>query len=98
MTEAEGEASAQLSAEKSKNFAFQSFGAQFCEVKVDEPLAQVRVTRWVGAFDPGVNKNTVVRLALQAGADPAAAARAEALPATDPGDGGGTGRSRLVPS
>jgi xanthine dehydrogenase YagR molybdenum-binding subunit len=49
----EGEASAQLSAEKSQNFAFQSFGAQFCEVTVDEWLGRVRVTRWVGAFDPG---------------------------------------------
>jgi xanthine dehydrogenase YagR molybdenum-binding subunit len=49
----EGEASVQLSEEKSGNFAFQSFGAQFCEVQVDEWLGRVRVTRWVGAFDPG---------------------------------------------
>jgi xanthine dehydrogenase YagR molybdenum-binding subunit len=48
-----GEASAQLAAEKSNNFAFQSFGAQFCEVTVDEWLGQVRVRRWVGAFDNG---------------------------------------------
>jgi xanthine dehydrogenase YagR molybdenum-binding subunit len=52
MTALEGEASAQLSAEKFTNFAFQSFGAQFCEVKVDEQLGRVCVTRWVGAFDP----------------------------------------------
>jgi xanthine dehydrogenase YagR molybdenum-binding subunit len=53
LTVLEGEASAQLSAEKAQNFAFQSFGAQFCEVKVDEWLGRVRVTRWVGAYDPG---------------------------------------------
>jgi xanthine dehydrogenase YagR molybdenum-binding subunit len=53
MTALEGEASAQLSPEKFQNFAFQSFGAQFCEVKVDEWLGRVRVTRWVGAYDPG---------------------------------------------
>jgi xanthine dehydrogenase YagR molybdenum-binding subunit len=53
LTVLEGEASAQLSEEKAQNFAFHSFGAQFCEVKVDEWLGRVRVTRWVGAFDPG---------------------------------------------
>ena len=53
LAEVEGEASVQLPAEKAKNFAFQSFGAQFCEAKVDEQLGRVRVTRWVGAFDPG---------------------------------------------
>jgi xanthine dehydrogenase YagR molybdenum-binding subunit len=49
----EGEASVSLSDEKLKSFAFQSFGAQFCEVKVDDWLGQVRVTRWVGAYDNG---------------------------------------------
>jgi xanthine dehydrogenase YagR molybdenum-binding subunit len=49
----EGEASTRLPEEKQKGFAFQSFGAQFCEVKVDEALGRVRVTRWVGAFDNG---------------------------------------------
>jgi xanthine dehydrogenase YagR molybdenum-binding subunit len=53
LTGVEGEASAHLSAEKADKFAFQSFGAHFCEVKVDEQLGRVRVTRWVGAFDPG---------------------------------------------
>ncbi len=48
-----GESATRLSEEKQKRFAFQSFGAQFCEVKVDEALARVRVTRWVGAFDNG---------------------------------------------
>jgi xanthine dehydrogenase YagR molybdenum-binding subunit len=49
----EGESATRLSDEKQKKFAFQSFGAQFCEVKVDEPLGRVRVTRWLGAFDNG---------------------------------------------
>jgi xanthine dehydrogenase YagR molybdenum-binding subunit len=49
----EGEASVKLSEEKLESFAFQSFGAQFCEVKVDDWLGRVRVTRWVGAYDNG---------------------------------------------
>ncbi len=34
-------------------FAFQSFGAHFCEVSVDELLGRVRVTRFVSAMDIG---------------------------------------------
>jgi xanthine dehydrogenase YagR molybdenum-binding subunit len=34
-------------------FSFHSFGAHFCEVRVDADLGVVRVTRWVGAFDCG---------------------------------------------
>jgi len=34
-------------------FAFQSFGCHFAEVKVDEPLAQIRVTRIVSVMDIG---------------------------------------------
>ncbi len=49
----EGESATRLSDEQQKKFAFQSFGVQFCEVKVDEELARVRITRWVGAFDNG---------------------------------------------
>jgi xanthine dehydrogenase YagR molybdenum-binding subunit len=30
-----------------------SFGAQMCEVKVDEATGEIRVTRWVGAFAGG---------------------------------------------
>ncbi|TMR97156.1 xanthine dehydrogenase family protein molybdopterin-binding subunit [Nonomuraea basaltis] len=30
-----------------------SYGAHFCEVRVDELTGEVRVTRWVGAFDGG---------------------------------------------
>ena len=33
--------------------AFHSFGAQFCEVRYDEDLARVRVTRFTGVFDCG---------------------------------------------
>jgi len=49
----EGEAFVQLADEMFGRFAFQSFGAQFCEVKVDEWLGRVRVTRWVGVYDNG---------------------------------------------
>jgi xanthine dehydrogenase YagR molybdenum-binding subunit len=34
-------------------YAFQSFGAQFVEVRIDPELARLRVTRVVGAFDCG---------------------------------------------
>jgi xanthine dehydrogenase YagR molybdenum-binding subunit len=30
-----------------------AYGAQFCEVRVDEDTGEVRVSRWVGAFDGG---------------------------------------------
>jgi xanthine dehydrogenase YagR molybdenum-binding subunit len=33
--------------------AFQSFGAHFCEVEVDEEIGRATVTRWVGTFDCG---------------------------------------------
>lgn len=43
-----------------EHYEFHSFGAQFCEVRVDSDLARVRVTRWVGVFDAGriVNPKT----------------------------------------
>jgi xanthine dehydrogenase YagR molybdenum-binding subunit len=34
-------------------YALESFGAQFCEVRYDEELARVRVTRALGVFDCG---------------------------------------------
>ena len=34
-------------------YAFHSFGAQFCEVRYDEDLARVRVTRFTGVYDCG---------------------------------------------
>jgi xanthine dehydrogenase YagR molybdenum-binding subunit len=40
-----------------KNYAIHSFGAQLAEVKVDEDLGQVRVTRFVGAFGAGTILN-----------------------------------------
>jgi xanthine dehydrogenase YagR molybdenum-binding subunit len=36
-----------------ENIDFQSFGAQFCEVKIDPDLPLVRVTRWVSVMDCG---------------------------------------------
>lgn len=39
--------------EEAEKFAFQSFGAQFCEVKIDPLLPRVRVTRFVSAIDNG---------------------------------------------
>jgi xanthine dehydrogenase YagR molybdenum-binding subunit len=33
--------------------AFQSFGAHFCEVEVDEEIGRATVTRWVGTLDCG---------------------------------------------
>lgn len=34
-------------------YSMASHGAQFCEVRVDEDTGEVRVTRWLGAFDCG---------------------------------------------
>ncbi len=39
--------------EKNNKLGFQSFGAQFCEVKIDLDLPLVRVTRWVSVMDCG---------------------------------------------
>jgi xanthine dehydrogenase YagR molybdenum-binding subunit len=39
--------------EDAKRYSSFSFGAQFAEVRVDADLGQVRVSRMVGAFDPG---------------------------------------------
>jgi xanthine dehydrogenase YagR molybdenum-binding subunit len=36
-----------------KNFSTHAFGAQFAEVRVDEPLGEIRVSRMVGAFAAG---------------------------------------------
>ena len=38
-------------------YGFQSFGAHFCEVEVDESIGQTRVTRWSCAFDGGTVLN-----------------------------------------
>jgi xanthine dehydrogenase YagR molybdenum-binding subunit len=39
--------------EKNNKLGFQSFGAQFCEVKIDPDLPLVRVTRWISVMDCG---------------------------------------------
>lgn len=39
--------------EESKKFAFQSWGAHFCEVAIDESIGRLRVTRWLSVMDIG---------------------------------------------
>jgi len=55
----EGESFAQPGKEREK-YAFQSWGAQFVEVKVDPEIAKVTVSRVVSAFDVGriINRKT----------------------------------------
>lgn len=36
-----------------EKYAFQSFGAHFCEVEVDERIGRATVTRWTATFDCG---------------------------------------------
>ncbi len=38
---------------ESLKYSMGSYGAQFCEVRVNEQTGEVRVSRWVGAFDTG---------------------------------------------
>jgi xanthine dehydrogenase YagR molybdenum-binding subunit len=40
-------------ADEKKRYSMHSFGAQFAEVRVDPELAQIRVTRFVGAYAAG---------------------------------------------
>lgn len=53
------EASSPAPAEMQK-FSMHSYGAQFCEVRVNAVTGETRVTRWVGSFDTGriVNPKT----------------------------------------
>ena len=51
-TSVEGEGSTAPGAEREK-YAFQSFGAQFVEVKIDPAIARLRVSRVVSVFDVG---------------------------------------------
>lgn len=53
----EAEARTQPGDEK-KNFSMHAFGAQFAEVRVDPDLGEIRVSRFVGAFDAGNILNT----------------------------------------
>lgn len=39
--------------EESKKFAFNSWGAHFCEVTVDVSIARLRITRWVSVMNIG---------------------------------------------
>ncbi len=39
--------------EDGKKFAFNSWGAHFCEVTVDEEIARLRITRWVSVINIG---------------------------------------------
>ncbi len=48
----EAEAKTQPGDEK-KEFSMHAFGAQFAEVRVDPDLGEIRVSRYVGAFDGG---------------------------------------------
>jgi xanthine dehydrogenase YagR molybdenum-binding subunit len=47
------EADGKFEFKESEKIGFQSFGAQFCEVKIDPELPLVRVTRWVSVMDCG---------------------------------------------
>lgn len=57
--EAEAEAAPPLEASQ---YAIGSYGAQFCEVRVNEESGEVRVSRWLGSFDVGrvLNPKTAV--------------------------------------
>jgi len=59
-TPAEARGSAAPEKDDEQKFSIHSFGAQFCEVKVDPTLARVRVTRWVSVMNVGrvVNPKT----------------------------------------
>ena len=54
--------------EKGNGYSMYGFGAQFCEVRVDQDLGIVRVSRWVGSFALGriLNAKTL-RSQLQGG-------------------------------
>ena len=53
----EAQAKTQPGEEKQK-FSMHAFGAQFAEVRVDADLGEIRVSRFVGAFDAGHILNT----------------------------------------
>ncbi len=46
------------SGEEQKRYSMHAFGAQFAEVRVDADLGEIRVSRYVGAFDGGRIINT----------------------------------------
>ena len=57
----EAEASSGAPLEMMK-YSMQSYGAQFCQVRVNEESGEVRVSRWLGSFDCGtiLNPKTAV--------------------------------------
>ena len=50
-------ADAEPDKQERKEFSMHAFGAQFAEVRVNEDTGEVRVARWVGAFDIGKRLN-----------------------------------------
>ncbi|MDD5580469.1 MAG: xanthine dehydrogenase family protein molybdopterin-binding subunit [Methylobacter sp.] len=40
-----------------KQYSMHSYGAQFCEVRVNEETGETRVSRWLGSFDCGIILN-----------------------------------------
>lgn len=55
-----GQATASYDGGEPKGFTFQSFGAQFAEVRIDAELGRIRVHRFLGIYDPGrvINEKT----------------------------------------
>jgi xanthine dehydrogenase YagR molybdenum-binding subunit len=55
-----GHAKASFPSSKPNGFSWQSFGAQFAEVRIDAELGRIRVHRFLGIFDPGrvINEKT----------------------------------------
>lgn len=49
----EATASVKLEDDKAKSYSTHSFGAQFCEVKIDPLLPRVQATRWVSVMNIG---------------------------------------------
>ena len=53
LPEVEARADVKPEDEKTKPYSIHSWGAQFCEVKIDPLLPRVQVTRWVSVIDVG---------------------------------------------
>ena len=50
---AQATSEAEAGREEAKRYAMHAFGAQFAEVRIDADLGEIRVSRFVGAFDAG---------------------------------------------
>lgn len=57
----EAEGSTGMAIETMK-YSMGSYGAQFCEVRIDEETGEIRIARWLGAFDCGriLNPKTAI--------------------------------------